>query len=125
MNPKRRIALIDRLAGAVGYIGPDFERFGGMFLDCLLELPINHQGVNLVGYPVSGVIDSVGDNDRLIAEYSDRDDYFEGAMRKAEDDLTKALDRKSGANAVFLLSGRRKHRMRPRHLRRAFERGRP
>jgi hypothetical protein len=49
MNPKRRIAQIDRLAGAIGYIGPNFERFGGIFLDCLLELPINHQGVNLVG----------------------------------------------------------------------------
>jgi hypothetical protein len=51
MNPKRRIALVDRLAKAIGYIGPDFERFGRMFLDCLLELPINHQGVNLVGHP--------------------------------------------------------------------------
>lgn len=108
MNPKRRIALIDRLADAIGYVGPDFEKFGGAFLDCLLELPINHQGVNLVGYPVSGVIDSVGDNDRLIAEYSDRDDYFQGTMRKAEDDLTKAIVRKPGADAIFLLSGRRK-----------------
>jgi hypothetical protein len=50
MNPTRRISLIDRLAKAIGYVGPDFERFGGTFLDCLLELPINHQGVNLVGY---------------------------------------------------------------------------
>lgn len=108
MNPKRRAALIDRLAESIGYIGPDFERFGGLFLEFVLGLPINNQGLNLVGYPVSGVIDSVGDDDRLVAEYSDIEDYFVGSMPKAESDLTKALHRKSTAEVVFLLSGRRR-----------------
>jgi hypothetical protein len=56
MNPKRKIAQIDRLAEAIGYIATDFERFGGLFLDALLEVPMNHQGTNLVGYPVGGVV---------------------------------------------------------------------
>ncbi|MET4214216.1 hypothetical protein [Bradyrhizobium sp. LA2.1] len=108
MNPKRRIAQIDRLTRAIEYIGPDFEKFGGLFLDYLLEIQMNHQGTNLVGYPVSGVVDSVSKNDRIVAEYSDAEAYFTGAMHKAESDLVKALDRKPRANDIFLLSGERK-----------------
>jgi hypothetical protein len=64
MNPKRRTAQIDRLAEAIKYIGPEFERFGGLFLASLLEIPMNHQGTNLAGYPVSGVVDSISRPDR-------------------------------------------------------------
>jgi hypothetical protein len=39
MNPKRKTAQIDRLAEAIGYIATDFERYGGLFLDALLEVP--------------------------------------------------------------------------------------
>lgn len=108
MNPKRRIAQIDRLARAIEYIGPEFEKFAGLFLDYLLEIQMTHQGTNLVGYPVSGVVDSVSKDDLIVAEYSDAEDYFTGSMQKAESDLAKALDRKPRANNVFLLSGQRK-----------------
>jgi hypothetical protein len=34
MNPKRRTALISRLANGIGYIATDFERFGGLLVQC-------------------------------------------------------------------------------------------
>ncbi|MEJ0050153.1 MAG: hypothetical protein WDN02_02865 [Methylovirgula sp.] len=108
MNPKRKTAQIDSLAEAIGYVATDFERFGGLFLDALLEVPMNHQGTNLVGYPVGGVVDTVSDDGRIVAEYSDASDYFERPMSKAEGDLRKALGRKPSAHDIFLLSGRRK-----------------
>ncbi len=117
MNPKRKTAQIDRLAKAIGYIATDFERFGTLFLDALLEIPLNHQGTNLLGYPVAGVVDSVSDDGKVVAEYSDVSKYFSGKMEKAADDLEKALMRKPGATDVFLLSGQPK---RPR-ISQAFE----
>ena len=108
MNPKRKTAQIDRLADAISYIGTDFERFGGLFLDALLEVPMNHQGTNLVGYPVSGVVDTVSDDGRIVAEYSDEESYFDRPMGKAKGDLKKALCRKPSARDIFLLSGKRK-----------------
>jgi hypothetical protein len=50
MKNKLRTATIDRLALSIGHIGPDFERFGGLFLELLLGVPMTHQGLNLVGY---------------------------------------------------------------------------
>lgn len=108
MNPKRKIAQTDRLAEAIGYIAADFERFGGLFLDALLEVPMNHQGTNLVGYPVGGVVDTISDDGRIAAEYSDASDYFARPMGKAERDLKNALRRKPSARDIFLLSGERK-----------------
>ncbi|MGY4281247.1 hypothetical protein ACVWXO_000467 [Bradyrhizobium sp. LM2.7] len=49
MNPKRKVAQIDRLAGAIGYIATDFERFAGLFLDALIEVPLNHLGQRFRG----------------------------------------------------------------------------
>jgi tetratricopeptide (TPR) repeat protein len=108
MNPKRKTAQIDRLADAIGYIATDFERFGGLFLDALLEVPMNHQGTNIVGYAVGGVVDTVSDDGRIAAEYSDAGDYFDGSMSKAESDLTNALQRLPSARNIFLLSGQRR-----------------
>ena len=108
MNPKRKTAQIDRLAEAIGYIATDFERFGGLFLDALLEISLNHQGTNLLGYPVGGVVDTVSDDGRVVAEYSDASGYFDSPMIKAEGDLKKALGRKPAARDIFLLSGKRK-----------------
>src|SRR5208282_992397 len=108
MNPKRKTAQIDRVADAIGYIATDFERFGGLFLDALLEVPMNHQGTNLVGYPVGGVVNTVSDDGRVAAEYSDAGGYFDRPMGKAVGDLRKALRRKPSACDIFLLSGERK-----------------
>jgi hypothetical protein len=69
---------------------------------------MNHQGTNLVGYPVAGVVDSVSDDGRIAAEYSDASDYFDRPMGKAENDLKNALRRKPFACSIFLLSGERK-----------------
>ena len=108
MNPKRKTAQIDRLAEAIGYIATDFERFGGLFLDALLEIPLNHQGTNLLGYPVGEVVDTVSDDGRIVGEYSDAGNYFDRPMIKAQEDLKKALARKPAARDIFLLSGKRK-----------------
>lgn len=108
MNPKRRTGQITTLARGIMYIGPDFERFGSLFLDALLQIPMTNAGTNLLGYPVAGVVDSVSDDERIVAEYSDRADYFDGEMQKAEGDLVKALNAKPNAKEVFLLSGRKR-----------------
>jgi hypothetical protein len=108
MNPKRKTAQIDRRAVAIGYVATDFERFGALFLDALLQIPMNHQGTNLLGYAVAGVVDSVSDDGRVAAEYSAVEDYFAGEMLKADSDLKKALGRKPSAKDIFLLSGQRK-----------------
>lgn len=105
---KRRASQIDRLAQAVGYISADFEQFGAAFLDALLLVPMSHAGTNLLGYPVAGVVDSVSDDGRIAAEYSDRKGYFGGQMSKAKGDLLKAMASKPSATDIFLLAGDRK-----------------
>ena len=105
MNPKRRTAQIEILAQGITRIGPEFERFGAVFMDALLGVPMTHAGTNLLGYPVSGVVDSVSDDECVAVEYSDRANYFDGEMKKAEEDLTKALGDKPKAAEIFLLSG--------------------
>lgn len=108
MHPKRKTAQIDRLAGAIAYIATDFERFGSAFLDALLEIPMDHKGTNLLGFPIAGVVDTVSDDGRIAAEYSAEKDYFDGEMTKAERDLLKAVNSKPSATEIFLLSGQRK-----------------
>lgn len=105
MNPKRRTALISRLANGIGHIATDFERFGGLFIQALLELPLDHRGLNLLGYPVAGVVDSTNGDGKVVVEYSDRKDYFSGDMDKARGDLAHALAGAQKAEKVFLLSG--------------------
>ncbi|TPM98599.1 NB-ARC domain-containing protein [Mesorhizobium sp. B2-1-5] len=105
MNPKRRTALISRLANGIGYIATDFERFGGLFVQALLELPLDHRGLNLIGYPVAGVVDTTNGDGKVVVEYSDRKDYFSGDMDKARGDLAHALGGAPRAEKIFLLSG--------------------
>lgn len=107
MNPKRRTALIDRLANGIGYISTDFEKFGGFFVQAIIELPLDHRGVNLLGYPVAGVVDTTSADGKVVVEYSDRKDYFGGDMDKARGDLAHALAGAPNAEKVFLLSGQR------------------
>jgi hypothetical protein len=105
MNPKRRTALISRLANGIGYVATDFERFGGLFIQALLELPLDHRGLNLLGYPVAGVVDTTNGDGKVVVEYSDRKDYFSGDMDKARGDLAHALAGAPKSEKVFLLSG--------------------
>jgi hypothetical protein len=65
MNPKRRTAQIEILAQGITRIGPEFERFGALVMDALLEVPTTHAGTNLLGYAVPGVVDTVSDDERV------------------------------------------------------------
>ncbi|WCA62364.1 hypothetical protein G6M16_024280 (plasmid) [Agrobacterium tumefaciens] len=108
MNPKRRTALIDRLANGIGYISTDFEKFGGLFIQAIIELPLDHRGLNLLGYPVAGVVDTISADGKVVVEYSDRKDYFDGHMDKARGDLAHALAAAPNAENIFLLAAQRR-----------------
>jgi hypothetical protein len=54
------------------------------------------------------VVDTVIDDGRIVAEYSDARGYLERPMGKAESDQRKALNRKPFARGIFLLSGERR-----------------
>lgn len=107
MHPKRRAALIETLARGVEQVGPEFERFAGIVMGARSAVRVTHAGVNLRGYPVAGVVDSEGDDGREAIEYSDRQDYFEGAMTKAEGDLRKVLRDRPAAGHIYLVAGTR------------------
>jgi tetratricopeptide (TPR) repeat protein len=107
MHTKRRAALIETLAQNVEQVGPEFERFAGIVMGALSKVRLTHAGVNLRGYPVAGVVDSESDDGREAVEYSDRRNYFDGMMTKAEDDLRKILKDRPGAKQIYLVAGER------------------
>ena len=104
MNPQTRKLMIQRLIPAIGVIGPDFERFGTLVLDHVLSTPLEHTGLNALGFPVSRVVDSSSADGAIVAEYSAQDDYFTGKMPKAEKDLAHALSHRPNAKRVILLA---------------------
>jgi tetratricopeptide (TPR) repeat protein len=109
MHPKRRTALIETLALGVEQVGPEFERLAGIVMEACTDVRMTHAGVNLRGYPVSGVVDSESDDGREALEYSDRRRYFRGSMAKAESDLIKVLQDRPAVTKVYLVSGERAH----------------
>jgi hypothetical protein len=104
MNPQTRKLLIQRLVKPIGVIGPDFERFAELVLDHTLSTPLEHSGLNPLGFPVSRVLDSSSADGVIVAEYSAEDHYFAKEMPKAEKDLTHALSRRPNAKLVLLMS---------------------
>jgi hypothetical protein len=104
MNPQTRTLLIRRLIPAIRVIGPNFERFGGLVLDHLLTTPLEHTGLNALGFPISRVLDSSSADGRVVAEYSAQDDYFSAGMPKAEGDLAHALAHRPNATLILLLA---------------------
>jgi hypothetical protein len=104
MNPQTRKLLIQRLIQPIGVIGPAFEQFAGIFLDHVLSTPLEHTGSNLLGFPVSRVLDSSSADGAIVAEYSADDDYFTRGMPKAEKDLAHALSHRPKAEVVFLIA---------------------
>jgi hypothetical protein len=66
---------------------------------------LDHRGLNLLGYPVAGVVDTTNGDGKVAVEYSDRKDYFSGDMDKARGDLAHALAGAPSAEKIFLLSG--------------------
>lgn len=104
MNPQTRKLLIQRLVPAIGVIGPEFERFCGLVLDHVLSVPLEHSGLNTLGFPISRVLDSSSADGVIVAEYSARADYFTSGMTKAADDIDHALARRPNAKFILLLS---------------------
>jgi hypothetical protein len=102
MNPQTRKLLIQRLVKPIGVIGSDFERFAELVLDHTLSTPLEHSGLNPLGFPVSRVLDSSSADGAIVAEYSAEDHYFAKEMPKAEKDLTHALSRRPNAKLVLL-----------------------
>lgn len=104
MNPQTRKLLIQRLIPAIGVIGPDFERFGGLLLDHVLSTQLEHSGLNALGFPVGRVLDSSSADGAIVAEYSAENDYFTKGMPKAEKDLAHALSHRPNAKLVLLVA---------------------
>lgn len=96
--------MIDRLIPAIRLIAGDFEEFGGKLLGYLLKTPLEHSGVNFLGQPVSSVLDSTSDDGTVVAQYSAENGYFAGEMKKASDDIDKALARRPMAKRILLIA---------------------
>ena len=106
MHSSQRNSLIERLAEAMRVIGlgGTFERFGQIFMDHYLGIPLSHRGLNVLGNPVGGTIDTKDDMARYAAEYSGEMTYFAGDMAKPTTDLDHVLKLHPGIEHIFLLS---------------------
>jgi len=109
MHPSIRNPLIERLAEAMRVIGMGgtFERFGAVFLDHYLGVPLSHRGLNVLGVPVSREIDTRDEMATQVAEYSAEKSYFSPAMKKPALDIAHALEVHPKAEHIFLLSAQR------------------
>ena len=110
INAKLRASHLLHLIEGVRVIGPDFERFGGIFLEQLLGIPLTNRGLNVLGFPVGGNVDTHSPDGAWVAEYSADNDYFSAAMPKAMNDLTHALAKKPGVQKIVLLSAQQRVR---------------
>ena len=108
INAKLRTAHIFRLVDGIRLIGPDFERFGGTFMEQLLGIPLTHHGLNVLGFPVGGDVDTHSPDGKWVAEYSAEAGYFAKDMPKAVKDLDHALQKKPDATEIVLLSAQRR-----------------
>ncbi|MGA8549420.1 MAG: hypothetical protein WB678_04195 [Stellaceae bacterium] len=106
MNTYLRAHHIGRLIEGLRLIAPGavFERFGSRFLDHYLAVPLTHRGLNVLGHPVGGTVDTVGENGRCVAEYSTEKTYFDGTMAKPTADAEHARALNPNATDIFLLS---------------------
>ncbi len=100
-----RLSRIKRLIENVEVIapGPRFERFGGIFLDYYLGVPLGHRGLNALGNPVGYTVDTVSDQGDVAAEYTIEKTYFDGPMDKAWGDFEHARAHHPEAKHIFLL----------------------
>jgi hypothetical protein len=105
MNETLRTLFVKRLIENIEVIapGPRFERFGGIFLDYYLGIPLGHRGLNALGNPVGYTVDTVSDRGDVAAEYTIEKTYFDGAMEKAWGDFEHARARHPLAKHVFLV----------------------
>ncbi len=108
INAKLRASHLIRLIDGIRVIGPDFERFGGMLMEQLLGIPLTHRGLNVLGFPVGGDVDTHSPDGTWVAEYSAETAYFAKDMPKATKDLNHALAKKPDAREVVLLSAQKR-----------------
>ena len=92
MNETLRTLFVNRVIESIEVIapGPRFERFGGVFLEHYLAVPLGHRGLNALGNPVRSTVDTVSDRGDVAAEYTIEKTYFDGRMTKAWEDLRHA-----------------------------------
>ncbi|WP_342712630.1 NB-ARC domain-containing protein [Bradyrhizobium sp. B124] len=105
MNETLRNLFVKRLIENIEVIapGPRFERFGAVFLDYYLQIPLGHRGLNALGSPVGYTVDTVSDQGDIAAEYTIDKTYFEGTMDKAWGDFEHARKKHPNAKHIFLL----------------------
>ncbi|MGH8075239.1 MAG: hypothetical protein ACREO4_14410 [Lysobacter sp.] len=108
INANLRASHIIRLIDGIRVIGPDFERFGGMLMEQLFGIPLTHHGLNVLGFPVGGDVDTHSPDEAWVAEYSAETDYFAADMPKATKDLNHALAKKPNVQEVVLLSAQKR-----------------
>lgn len=108
INSKLRASHISRLVEGIRVIGPDFERFGGLFMEQLLGIPLTHRGLNVLGFPVGGDVDTTSPDGKWVAEYSAEKGYFSKGMAKAVKDLDHALAKEPKAQEIVLLSAQKR-----------------
>jgi hypothetical protein len=105
MKDALRTLFVTRLIEAITVIapGPQFERFGGVFLKHYLGIPLNNRGLNVIGNPVGHTIDTVSDVGDIAAEYTIDKKYFNGRMEKAWNDVRHAREAHPDSAHIFLL----------------------
>ncbi|ATE74117.1 hypothetical protein [Lysobacter capsici] len=108
INAKLRVSHITRLIRGIGVIGTDFERFGELFMEELLGIPLAHRGLNVLGFPVGGDVDTHSPDGALAVEYSADTGYFTGNMTKASKDLQHAVAKEPKAREIVLLSAQKR-----------------
>lgn len=108
INAKLRTSHILRLIDGIKVIGTDFESFGGVFMDQLLGINLTHRGLNVLGFPVGGDVDTYSPDEALVAEYSADAGYFTSDMPKAANDLSHALAKKPNVREIVLVSAQKR-----------------
>lgn len=108
INAKLRASHLNRLIDGIRAIGPDFERFGGVLMEQLLGIPLTHRGLNVLGFPVGGDVDTHSADGAWVAEYSAETAYFASDMPKATNDLNHALAKKPSAREIVLVSAQKR-----------------
>lgn len=108
MHPQIRAQNIERIADALPFVAQNFERFGGLLIDLVVGQSMTHEGINLRGFPVNKLVDSVSADGLTAAAYSAEQGYFDGEMLKATGDVRQILTVKPTVKNIYLLSALKK-----------------